>query len=202
MAEQDKHQESEAANPEGASPDERDMAAEGIVEEAGEDAPAEDDPHKLLEDMRAKADEHWNEYLRSQAELENLRRRSQKDVENARKFALEKFANELLPVIDSLEMGLASVPEGEGESSDKVREGMELTLRMFSSALEKFNIVPVAPEPGETFDPERHQAMSAQASEEFAPNTVVTVMQKGYTLNDRLLRPAMVMVAKAPDEGA
>ncbi|MFO8155922.1 MAG: nucleotide exchange factor GrpE [Pseudomonadota bacterium] len=195
MAEQDKQQETVPEAPEGETPEELDAAAEGTVEEVG----AEDDPHKLLEDMRAKADEHWNEFLRSQAELENLRRRSQKDVENARKFALEKFANELLPVIDSLEMGLASVPEGEGEASDKVREGMELTRRMFASALEKFNIVPVEPEPGEAFDPERHQAMSAQESAEYPPNSVVAVMQKGYTLNDRLLRPAMVMVAKAPE---
>lgn len=197
MAEHDKHEEQAPDIPEAVSGEVVDEATDtGTAEGSGEAA-----PEALLEDLRAKADEHWNEYLRSQAELENLRRRSQKDVENARKYGVEKLANELLPVLDSLEMGLASVPEGENEASDKVREGMELTRRMLASSMEKFGIHAVAPEAGEPFNPERHQAMSAQESSEVAPNAVLAVMQKGYTLHERLLRPAMVVVAKAP-EGA
>lgn len=148
-----------------------------------------------LEAMEVKAKEHWDQFLRTQAELENLRKRAERDLENAHKYALEKFAGELLPVKDSLEMGLDAADNG-GEN--KIREGTELTLRMLSQVLEKFGVQEVNPV-GERFDPERHQAMSAQATEEYPPNTVVAVMQKGYLLNDRLLRPAMVMVSKAVD---
>ena len=148
----------------------------------------------MLEDARAKADEHWNQVLRMQADLENTRRRASADVEKAHKFGLEKFATELLPVIDSLELGLAAV-EGDDENIAKLREGIELTLKMFSGVLEKFGMKAVNPQ-GEPFNAELHQAMTMQPSEEYPPNTVTAVMQKGYVLNDRLIRPAMVMVSK------
>ena len=149
----------------------------------------------MLEDARNKADEHWNQVLRSNAELENTRRRARQDVENAHKFALEKFALELLPVKDSLEMGLAVV---DAESSDgaQLREGSELTLKMLTAAMEKFGIKAVGVT-DETFNPEIHQAMTMQESAEHAPNTVIAVLQKGYQLNERLIRPAMVVVSKA-----
>jgi molecular chaperone GrpE len=150
----------------------------------------------MLEDARAKADEHWNQVLRSNAELENTRRRARQDVENAHKFALEKFALELLPVKDSLEMGLAAVNTDEGDATAQLKEGAELTLKMLASAMGKFGIEAMGSE-GEPFNPEFHQAMSMQESAEHAPNTVMAVMQKGYQLNDRLIRPAMVVVSKA-----
>lgn len=150
----------------------------------------------LLEDARNKADEHWEKVLRLQAELENSHRRAKRDVENAHKFGLEKFAHELLPVKDSLEMGLAAAEGSDHEVADKLREGTELTLKMFNSAMEKFGIKEVNPV-GEAFNPEWHQAMTMQESAEHEPNTVMAVMQKGYLINDRLLRPAMVVVSKA-----
>jgi molecular chaperone GrpE len=157
----------------------------------------------LLEDARAKADEHWDQLLRANAELDNARRRARQDVENAHKYALEKFAQELLPVKDSLEMGLAAAG-GEGETAAQLKEGTELTLKMLTAAMEKFGIKAVDPT-GQPFNPELHQAMSMQESADHAPNTVMAVMQKGYQLNDRLIRPAMVVVAKAaekrPEEG-
>ncbi len=154
----------------------------------------------LLEDARTKADEHWNQILRLQAELENTRRRAERDVENAHKYALEKFAMELLPVKDSLEMGLAAAT-GDEEAVAKLREGTELTLKMLTAAMERFGIREVNPA-GEPFNPEFHQAMSMQESADKPANTVLFVMQRGYLLNERLLRPAMVMVSKAPSDGA
>lgn len=175
-------------------------AVEGVVEEgaAQGEAPSHEELTLLLEDARGKADEHWDQLLRTNAELENLRRRAKQDVENAHKYALEKFAQELLPVKDSLEMGLAAA-SGETDAAEAIkqlREGTELTLKMLSAAMEKSGIKEIDPV-GETFNPEQHQAMSMQESEEHAPNTVMAVMQKGYQLNDRLIRPAMVVVSKA-----
>lgn len=135
--------------------------------------------------------------LRAQAEIENIRRRSEQDVEKAHKFALEKFANELLPVIDSLERAL-EVADKENPQLAAMIEGIELTLKSLLGAVRKFGIEVV----GETnvpFNPEVHQAMSMMESEEVAPNHVMMVMQRGYTLNGRLLRPAMVAVAKAKE---
>ncbi|MCW8919317.1 MAG: nucleotide exchange factor GrpE [Gammaproteobacteria bacterium] len=172
------------------------LAAEAPVEETGAKVEVgTEDPALLLEDARAKADEHWNQVLRIQAELENTRRRAQADVEKAHKYGLEKFAQELLPVKDSLEMGLAAAEGSDHEIAAKLREGTELTLKMLIGVLEKFGVKEVNPL-GQSFNPELHQAMSMQPSEEHAPNTVTLVMQKGYTLNDRLIRPAMVMVSK------
>ena len=140
--------------------------------------------------------------LRTQADMQNVRRRADLDVEKAHKFGLEKFANEMLSVVDNLERALAAA--GDDEATQALREGVEMTLSGLVSSLAKFNIEQVDPT-GETFNPELHQAMSMVESAEAAPNTVLAVMQKGYTLHGRLLRPAMVMVSKgAPkiDENA
>ncbi len=153
-----------------------------------------------LAEAEAKAKEHWDQLLRVKAEQENLRRRHEREVENAHKYALERFAQDLLPVIDSLEMG-AEAAAGEGATLEKVREGTELTLKMLLSTMERFGIQAVHPE-GEPFNPEYHQAMSMLESPEHAANTVMNVMQKGYTLNERLIRPAMVVVSKGSSDTA
>ncbi len=151
---------------------------------------------KELEEARARADEYWQRILRLQADLENLRKRASRDVENAHKYGLDKFITDLLPVKDSLELGVAAA-EAESDT-DKIREGVELTLKMFKDVLAKHGVSEVDPL-GEKFDPALHQAMSMVENAEVEPNTVLTVMQKGYLLNDRLIRPAMVMVSKAPE---
>ena len=147
-----------------------------------------------LEDAQAKATENWNHYLRAKAEMDNLRRRNTKDVENAHKFGMEKFVNELLPVVDGMAMGLAV----EDASAESLREGMVLTMSMIEKMMENLGIVEIDPM-NEKFDPEKHQAMSMQPNADVEPNTVIAVMQKGYTLNERLIRPAMVMVSKAAE---
>jgi len=147
-----------------------------------------------LQQAEANLEEAQEQILRLKAEMENLRRRSAREVENAHKYALERFVQELLPVIDSLEMGRDAVM-AEGATLEKLQEGTDLTLKMLLSTIDKFGIKAVHPE-GEPFDPELHQAMSMQESAKHAPNTVMNVMQKGYLLNDRLVRPAMVVVSK------
>ena len=176
------------------APDAAPDAAADAVPEAAEDESteeAESDPQSPLDALQAKADENWDRYLRAVAELENVRKRAAKDVENARKFALERFARELLAVKDSFEMGLAAA---EGETVDSLLEGSAATLKLLSNTLQQFGIVELNPE-GEPFDPEFHEAISMQPSTDVEPGSVVTVVQKGYTLNGRLLRPAMVIVA-------
>ena len=165
---------------------------------AGDDAPPEspDELRLMLEDARAKADEHWNALLRAKAEMENLRKRAERDVENAHKYGSEQYVAEILPVWDSLEMGLSAASE-EGADVEKVREGMELTLKMLAGAMEKLGVSQIDPQ-GETFDPEQHQAMTMQETDQMEPGKVVSVIQKGYALNDRLIRPALVIVAKKP----
>jgi len=133
--------------------------------------------------------------LRAQAEIENIRRRTEQDVEKAHKFALEKFANELLPVIDSLERALEVADKTNPELASMI-EGIELTMKSLLGAVRKFG-VEVVGDINVPFNPEVHQAMSMMESEDVAPNHVIMVMQRGYTLNGRLLRPAMVAVAKA-----
>jgi len=176
------------------------QAEEGEVMEADStesDASIEhDDPVALLEDARSKADEHWNLYLRTQAEMDNLRKRAERDVQNAHKFGVEKLVGELLPVMDSMEMGMAAA-DSDDEATAKLVEGMQMTIKMFTDALQKVGITQVDPM-GEAFNPDFHQAMSMVESADAEPNTVITVMQKGYVLNERLVRPAMVVVAKAP----
>lgn len=155
---------------------------------------------QALQEAQAKAQEHWDRLARASAELDNVRKRADREVESARKYALEKFATELLAVRDSLEMGLASSREA-GDAHDTHVQGMELTLKMLVGVMDKFGIKPIEPV-GEPFNPEFHEAMSMQESSAQAPNTVLSVMQKGYVLNDRLLRPAMVVVARAPQQNS
>lgn len=143
-----------------------------------------------------------DQMLRVQADAQNVRRRAEADVEKAHKFGQEKFSRELLSVLDNLERALAASPEDEATKS--LRDGVEMTLQGFTSTLGKFNVAVIDPQ-GETFNPEYHQAMAMQENADFPPNTVMAVMQKGYSLHGRLLRPAMVMVSKgAPsiDENA
>ena len=143
----------------------------------------------------AKADDNWDQLVRSRAEMENIRRRSERDLVNAHKYALEKFAQELLPVIDSMEMGVAAAQDENADVS-KLREGTEMTLKMFETAIDKFGIKGVHPH-GEAFNPEHHQAMTMIDSVEHEPNMIIDVMQKGYLFNERLVRPAMVVVSSA-----
>lgn len=135
-----------------------------------------------------------DQMLRIQADAQNVRRRAEQDVEKAHKFGVEKFANEMLPIVDSLERAIEAFDED--EALKPMREGVEMTMSMFLSSLAKFNMEQVNPM-GETFDPALHQAMSMVEVPDAKPNSVISVMQKGYTLHGRLVRPAMVMVAKA-----
>ena len=149
---------------------------------------------QALAEAEAKVAEQKDSVLRAAADAENVRRRAALDVEKAHKFALEKFVNELLPVIDNMERALVGA-ENADEAIKPVLEGVELTQKTFVSAVEKFGVKAVDPV-GEAFNPEQHQAIGMQPSAEFPANTVMLVMQKGYLLNDRLLRPAMVMVSQ------
>lgn len=155
---------------------------------------AEDDLIEQLNQAKSKAEENWDLLLRTKAEMENLRRRTQIDLENAHKYGIEKFVSELIPVMDSMELGLVA----EEASAESLREGMTLTINMVSQMFDKFNIKMIDPM-NEKFDPELHQAMAAQPTDDVEPNTVMAVMQKGYVLNERLVRPAMVMVSKAAE---
>ena len=170
--------------------------------EAGKkSAPAKKEPDlkAQLQQAEAKVAENWELVLRGKAELENLRKRAQRDVENAHKFALEKIAAELLAVCDSMELGLSATQEKADVKN--LREGAELTLKMLTQVMEKFEIKAVDPL-NQRFNPDLHQAMTTQESDKVEPNTVVSVLQKGYTLSGRLLRPALVCVAKAPQVAA
>ncbi|WP_460026846.1 nucleotide exchange factor GrpE [Methyloparacoccus murrellii] len=175
-----------------------DTTATGTEVPAEQDAPR--DLTEQLNQLARQAEENWDKFVRTQAELENLKRRADKDVQDARKFGLEKFARELLSVADSLELGL-SVETSDTPEVAKLREGMELTLRQLLATFEKFQLSPVNPE-GEKFNPELHQAMAMQPTDEAEPNTVIKVYQKGYLLHGRLLRPAMVVVSQAIQGGA
>ena len=179
--------------------DTREEIAGEIGDEAGDVSADHAELTGMLEDARSKADEHWNQCLRLQADIENLTKRAERDLANAHKFALERFAQDLLPVRDSLEMGLSASGQ-ENADPAKLHEGVDLTLQMLTGVLEKFGISEVNPE-NEAFNPDFHQAMSIQERDDVAPNTVVTVVQKGYLLNGRLIRPAMVIVSKASDAG-
>jgi len=174
--------------------EERQGAAENEVETG--DQPSPEELTQLLEDARNKADDHWDQLMRARAEIDNLRKRNQRDLENAHKFALEKFSQDLLQVWDSLELGHQAAQD-ENTDIEKLREGTELTLKLLSDVMERYGIEQIDPL-NEPFNPEFHQAMSMQERDDVAPNTVVAVVQKGYKLNGRLLRPAMVMVSKAP----
>jgi len=169
-----------------------DHDATAVLQDADRPSPQEgEDPLAVAE---AKAAENWSSYLRAVAELENIRKRAQRDVENAHRYAVEKLASELLPVKDSLEMG---VEAGANADAKTLLAGKEATLRLLSRALERFNVSEINPQ-GEPFDPQLHEAMAAQESSTAEPDSVLQVVQKGYQLNGRLLRAARVIVAKAP----
>ncbi len=143
----------------------------------------------------AKAADNWSAYLRIAAELDNYRKRAAREAEQARQYGIERFAGELLAGVDSLELGYAASEKADAAA---IREGLEATLRLFARAFEKSGITTVDPQ-GKPFDPAEHEAMVMQPSDAYPANTVLTVVQKGYLLNGRLLRPARVIVSKAPD---
>jgi molecular chaperone GrpE len=181
------HNDETQAEAVGAGPEAEAQAEErenATVEEAGD----------ALAEAQAVAEENLNKYMRLAAEMDNLRKRTTRDIEHAHKFAIERFAGELLAVTDSLEMGLAAA---EGASAESLVEGTQATLKLLLGALVKSGVTVVDPE-GEPFDPQVHEAMTMQPSATAEPGSVLTVVQKGYELNGRLLRPARVIVAAEP----
>ena len=163
--------------------------------EQAADADSEPTLEEVIGQLQVDAAAAKDAALRAQADAQNVKRRAEQDVEKARKFALEQFCKELLPVMDNLERALEAAPANE-EVVKPIAEGVELTLKSFVDAMKKFKIEVLNPL-GEPFDPQFHQAMSMVENGDVEPNTVTLVMQKGYTLNNRLVRPAMVMVSKA-----
>ncbi|PWQ98536.1 nucleotide exchange factor GrpE [Leucothrix arctica] len=169
------------------------VSVEAVDEQVDAELSSEDlivQLREQLETTQQKADENWDSFVRLQAEIENNRKRSDKQLEDAHKYGSKKFVEALLPVVDSLEMGMTA----EGDIT-QIREGMNLTLKQLESVMEKFNIEAIDPM-GEKFNPELHQAMAMQPNPEMENNTVMAVMQKGFTISGRLIRPAMVMVVK------
>ncbi len=153
-------------------------------------------PEALREELlasRQKADDYWDQLLHARADLTNMQRRAERELANAHKYALDRFVRELLPVYDSLELGLNAARES-GADAEKIAEGLDMTLKMFVETLGKFGVTLVDPE-GEPFDPAAHQAMTTQPAPELPNNTVLNVYQKGCLLNDRLVRPATVVVS-------
>ncbi len=179
-----------ADTPDGNAEDGFDQAAA-----AGEAGVAGDDLWEQLQAARAEAEENNSKYMRLAAEMENLRKRTIREVEHAHKFGIERFAQELLAVVDSLEMGIEA---GTGAAAETLLEGSAATLKLLLGALEKSGVESLDPE-GEPFDPNLHEAMTMQPSNVAEPGSVLTVIQKGYQLNGRLLRPARVIVAREPD---
>jgi molecular chaperone GrpE len=187
--------------------EEEEAALAGADDRAGEESTTEDpgltapapessELEQLQQELEAARDEarvNLDKAVRAHAEMENLRKRTARDIENAHKYALDKFVAELLPVLDSMELGLAAAYTA--GNVDSLREGIDLTLKKFQNVLEKFGIDIIDPQ-GEKFDPDRHEAVSMQELKGAESGTVVSVMQKGYELNGRLVRPAMVIVAK------
>lgn len=182
----------EQANPGTSDPVSEPAAADKAAEKAAEPAGAETpDLASQLAEVQAKLAEAQDAFLRAKADAENTRRRAQEDISKAHKFAVESFAEALLPVKDSLEMALKI----ETPSIESLKEGVEMTLRQLSGAFERNRLVEVNPQPGEKLDPMKHQAISMVAAEQEA-NTIVSVLQKGYMISDRLLRPALVTVSQ------
>ncbi len=151
-----------------------------------------------LAEVQVQLEDSKDASLRDQAEMQNILRRSERDVQNAHKYALDKFVSELLPVVDNLERALKTI-DSDNKELKVLGEGVELTLKSFQDALERHNVLSVDPK-GEVFNPDLHQAMSILEESSAAPNTVIDVFQKGYTLNGRLVRPAMVVVAKGENQ--
>ena len=155
---------------------------------------------QALAETEKKVKENQEASLRFRADLDNVRRQADRDIANAHKYSVEKFASALLPILDSLDQGIVTIEKDQSANSDDPKyqslcEGMRMTIKMFTDMLVKFNIVPIDPL-GENFDPQWHEAIAMQPSAEAAPGTVLMVVQKGYSLHDRLLRPARVVVAK------
>lgn len=176
-------------------PENQEIDAEQSPENSGD---SDLDVERLLEKLaeaELAAERAKDDLLRVQAEMQNLRRRTEQDVEKAHKYGQEKFSIELLSVLDNLERALAAASDHEDETVKAIYEGVDLTLKSFVDCFNKFSIEAVDPM-GEPFDPELHQAMSIQENPDVEPNTVIAVMQKGYTLHGRVIRPAMVMVSK------
>ena len=178
------------------------LATEDASVADAQDAPEGEQPademsllQEQLEAAEAAAGVARDELLRVQAEMQNLRRRTEQDIGKANKFGQEKFSTELLAVMDNLERSAAAAEASEDEAVQAIKEGVELTLKGFMDCFKRFNIEAVDPL-GEPFDPQLHQAMSIQESPDAEPNSVIAVMQKGYTLHGRVIRPAMVMVSK------
>lgn len=188
---QPQSEQEEVLKEEESAPQEEVVAAESI--DATEDEPSLEETVARLEEEAAAA---RDTALRAQADAQNVKRRAEQDVEKARKFALEQFARELLAVVDNMERTLEVTAGQEDDAIKPITEGVQLTLKSFLDTLKKFNVEAVDPQ-GEPFDPNLHQAMSMVENSDVEPNSVIAVMQKGYTLNGRLLRPAMVMVSKA-----
>jgi len=178
--------------------DQEETAAADPVEQADCSDEAEVDvlAERIQEAVNAALAEQRETVLRALAEVQTMRRRCEADVEKAHKFALEKFSNELLSVMDNLERALSAVPEIQEPSLKSLFEGVELTLKGFLEIFNKFNIQQIDPK-GEPFDPQVHQAITMVVNPNVEPNTVIDVMQKGYTLHGRVLRPAMVVVSRA-----
>lgn len=153
-----------------------------------------------LDQVEAAVAGHQADILRLHADMQNVRRRAEQDVEKAHKYGQEKLVSDLLPVLDNLERALQAVDGDEHEKLGALRQGVELTLKSFLDCLKKFNVDIIDPN-GEPFNPQYHQAMGMQESTTAEPDTVIAVMQKGYSLNGRVLRPAMVMVSRAPTGG-
>ncbi|GAB6034113.1 nucleotide exchange factor GrpE [Galenea microaerophila] len=171
---------------------EQEKVQEETVEQA--EQKVEEDIQALLEEAQKEAQNQKELALRTLADMENLRRRTRIDVENAHKYALEKFVNELIPVVDSMEMGIEAAAK-EDVDIKSIQEGMEMTLKQMLDVLQKFEVERVNPQ-NEAFNPELHEAMTMVPNAELAPNTVMDVIQKGYTLNGRVVRPARVIVSK------
>lgn len=190
----------------GAAPPEEGDSPRAAHDAPGLDDSASSDSDELraeLERLRAEADEFREQYLRARAEAENTRRRADADVANARKFAIERFARELLTVKDSLDLAQQTdVAGNESAAVGKILEGLGLTLRQLDGVFEQFAIREIEPQPGDKFDPQLHQAMTMQPSDTIEPNHVLSVIQKGFSLQERLLRPAMVIVARAVEAGS
>jgi len=173
--------------------DEIEQLVDEIEAAQDEEIEAELSPLEIAENAAAEAKDNM---LRLAAEMDNLRKRTAREVEQARKFAVERFAKEVLLIKDSLDMGMQA-SQAEGATVESLREGMEITMKQLAGGLEKFNIKEIEAE-GAVFNPEFHEAMAMQPSAEHEPNTVMFVMQKGFTISGRLIRPAMVMVVKNP----
>ena len=156
-----------------------------------------DDLQQQLSDAQAKVSEYWDQIVRAQAEMENIKRRASRDVENARKYSIEKFANDLIPVMDSLEQGMDSITDDTDIAT--IKEGMKLTIGLLAKTLDAQGMVQVNPK-GERFNPEYHEAMTMVPSDEIPADHVMDVFQKGYQLNGRVIRPARVVVSQGGDE--